>query len=327
MSDPFPPMERRVGVTRRVLETLADNDYPTVISTKSVEVASDDCLDVLSRGTFMVQLSVSSLDDSLMYAIDLGAPSPSERIAAVRRLSEAGIPVTCRIQPILPSKESDAVEVVAAVADAGAKHVGAEHLKLPIESSWRGNDILASALGREALRRYREHGRRIGREWVLPPEMRIDTMLAIREQAHGLGMTFGAADNDLLPISDGNCCCSGADFVDGFQGFFRFNYAEAVRRADQEGLTSFHSIGEAWYPAMTMARFMNSRSRIVREDGSGGGVKEYLARNWNGRANGASPQMFIGVAATDEVVDGFRQYRLGDELRQLMSERVLARSL
>jgi DNA repair photolyase len=322
MSDPFPPIESSLGIARRILRVLADHKYPTVISTKSALVAQDDYLELLSEGRFMVQFSISSLNDEIMRRIDIGAPSPTDRLRAMRQLSNAGIPTSCRIQPILPSMERDAHEMVSALAEAGARHVGAEHLKVPIESSWPGTKLLATALGGSALHAYRESGRRVGREWVLPVEKRIDTILELRDATHRLGMTFGAADNDLLPISDGNCCCSGADFIDGFSEYFSFNYAEAVRRTDPLDRMSFGVLKDPWCPTMTMARFMNSRSRIIKSDGLGGGIREYVKRNWNGSPNGASPLSFKGVHATGGLdTEGFMEYTLDGELRKLMSER------
>jgi DNA repair photolyase len=323
MSDPFPPIERKLGIAKQLLRVLATYKYPTVISTKNSLVAEDDYLELLSDGRFMVQFSISSLDDELMRRIDIGTSSPTDRVRALRRLAEAGIPTSCRIQPILPSLERDACEIVPAVAEAGAGHVGAEHLKLPIESSWRGTEMLAAALGASTLDAYKESGRRVGREWVLPIERRIDTILQIRDAVHSRGMTFGAADNDLLPISDGDCCCSGADFVDGFSEYFALNYAEAVRRASSSEHMSFKVLNDTWYPTMTMARFMNSRSRIIEPGGVGGGIREYVKRNWNGSPNGASPLSFRGVQATGVFDgDGFMEYALDGELRGLMSQRL-----
>jgi DNA repair photolyase len=323
MSDPFPPIERRLGIAKRLLRVLAAHKYPTVISTKNSLVADDDYLELLSDGRFIVQFSISSLDDELMRRIDIGASSPTDRVRALRRLAEAGIPTSCRIQPILPSLVQDAREIVPAVAEAGARHIGAEHLKLPIESSWRGTKMLATALGASALNDYRESGRRVGREWVLPVERRIDTILEIREAVHTFGMTFGAADNDLLPISDGDCCCSGADFIEGFTEHFALNYAEAVRLTGSSGCMSIDVLKDTWYPTKTMARFMNSHSRIMRPDGAGGGIREYVERNWNGSPNGASPLSFRGVQATGVLDgDGFMEYALDGELQWLMSERL-----
>lgn len=327
MSDPFPPLERRERVSRDTMRVLAENDYPTIISTKSELVASDEYLDVLRSGVFQVQLSISSVDDDLMRRIDLGVPPPSARIETIRRLGEAGIPTSCRIQPILPTREADALEVLEAAADAGASHVGAEHLKLPIENTWKGTRSLQEALGSGALRAHREQGVRVGREWVLPVSQRIEMILRLREAAHRLGLTFGAADNDLLPLSDGTCCCSGADFHSNFDSHFTCNFTEAVRKGLSSGVVSYGLLADEWCPEGTAARFVNSRSRIPSSNGRGAGIRAYLRHGWNGSPNGASVASFYGVSDSGEIdADDMRIYKVSDELRQLTTTTIRAAS-
>ena len=60
-------------------------------------------------------------------------PLPGDRLSAMRELTNAGVPVTARLQPLLPGHSSLAEELIDAVADSGAKHVRVEHLKLPLE--------------------------------------------------------------------------------------------------------------------------------------------------------------------------------------------------
>lgn len=320
MSDPFPPIERQLGVTLAILNVLADHDYPAIISTKSDLFAEDPYLAVLGRGTFIVQMSLSSLDARLLGAVDLGAPTPARRLAAVQCAAAAGVVSTLRVQPLLPGRAPDAAEVIVAGAAAGVRHVAVEHLKLPIERGWWGRDRLAAALGNEALRPFAERGHRSGREWILPVEDRLPVQLELRELARRHGLSFAAADTDLLWLSAGTCCCSGADAFPGFDQHFRCNYTEAIRRAVTTGEVSITSIRDEWRPAATLSRFVNSHSRLRTQDGRGAGMFSYLEANWNGSANGNSPQMYYGVVDSGERdADGFRIYRLSEAARALLT--------
>lgn len=319
MSDPFPPLEGELKATLRVLEILADNDYPTVISTKSTIVARDEYIEILSRGDFVVQISFSTSDDTLASRIDFGAPLPTERLAALTTLAKSGIKTACRLQPLLPGHENEAIEFVGRCAEAGVRHVGVEHLKLALEGSNR-IDRLAQAMSQDIRGYYANVGsQRLGREWVLPVKLRLPILLRLRKEVRSYGMTFGAADTDLLPMSDGLCCCSGADILLRGGNPFEFNYIGAVRRASASGLIRFSSLDGCWAPTGSIARYVNSNSRLHLPDGRGATIEDYLRSNWNGRKNGCSPQMFYGVELTGQLDDaGLAIYALTDEFQRVL---------
>jgi DNA repair photolyase len=327
MSDPFPPMESRHQITKQTLEVLTAHNYPAIISTKGTEVASTPYLRLLEEGRYLVQLSISSFDDELISRVDRGAPPPSERLRAMDALAKHGVPVSCRIQPLLPGREEDALRLIDLCAQAGARHVATEHLKLPIERKWPGTVALSRALGRDLHADFVAAGAtRLGREWVLPVESRLPRQVRLRSQAHQAGVSFAAADNDLMLMSDGRCCCSGADDLPGFQDYFRFNYLEAAHRGLESGEIRFDALNEIWRPRGTVSRFVNSRSRLPARNGRGPGVEEYVRENWSGRPNGCSPELFHGVsltARTDSL--GMPIYGFDREARELYRHSAPAR--
>jgi hypothetical protein len=318
MSDPFPSVERESKITLRVLEVLARHKYPTVISTKSDLFAQEEYLGVLQTGSFAIQASVSTLDDRLAARTDLGTPGPTKLLSALANAIDAGIPGSLRLQPLLPTRQADAADVIDAGADVGVRHVAVEHLKLPVEKTWWGTETLSDALGVNLPKYYAcRLAKRIGREWVLPVEERLDTVLQLRHRAHGRGMSFGAADNDLLLLSDGGCCCSGVDDLPGFERYFRCNYTEAVRRGLSQGTIQASSLNAAWAPTGSVRRFVNSRSRS-----GAASVREYVLRNWNGSPNGSSPALFYGVRPVEAFDDqGYRVYSVTDELLEFLRVR------
>ena len=135
-TDPYQPIEREWRVTREVVEVLAACDHPLVITTKSDRVVRD--LDLLApmaaKGLAAVAISVTSLVPHIAMTIEPRAPAPARRLAAVRRLADAGVPVYVNMAPVIPAITDDEVEaVVAAAAAAGARGVSYIPVRLPWE--------------------------------------------------------------------------------------------------------------------------------------------------------------------------------------------------
>jgi DNA repair photolyase len=305
MSDPFMPMEREHRLTLRYLEILADHSYPVVISTKSALIADDEYVRELARGKFVVQFSFSRRRNTQF--LEGGAPNAEQRIQTLRRLAVAGIGTAIRIQPLLPNFESEAIDLIDEAAEAGARHVSVEHLKLPIEREWSHRTRMDRAVGFDLGEFYRQRSaRRVGREWILPVEYRHPTIAALRDRAVHSKIGFGAADNDLLHWSDGNVCCSGADLFKLGSGF-QFNFTTAVRRGIRAGRISFDLIRSDWRPSHPITEYVNSHSRM----GHSQTVESYLVARWNGAKNGPSPASFYGVNSTLDVdSDGLQIYEI-----------------
>ncbi|MEM0909079.1 MAG: PA0069 family radical SAM protein [Pseudomonadota bacterium] len=135
-TDPYQPIEREREITRSILKVLAQTRHPVGIVTKSDLVTRD--IDILApmakEGLAKVAISVTSLDAKLSRLMEPRAPTPQKRLAAIKRLSDAGIPVMALIAPIIPALNDHEIEdAVAAVATAGAKRVNYVMLRLPHE--------------------------------------------------------------------------------------------------------------------------------------------------------------------------------------------------
>jgi hypothetical protein len=196
-----------------------------------------------------------------------------------------------------------------------------EHLKVPLEGPWPGTRRLSEVLGRDVVGWYREHGAgRVGRELILPVVDRLPAMLDLRRHAHRRGLTFGAADTDLLLLSDGDCCCSGGDLHGVARAFNRYTYPHAVRRSSP-GRITIGALRNTWSPDGSIAQWVNSRSRIPASGGRGQPLAAYVRHNWNGRPNGPAPSLLWGVEPTGgKDRNGFAVYRMTDEARALMSQ-------
>ncbi|MEI6485132.1 MAG: PA0069 family radical SAM protein [Sphingomonadales bacterium] len=135
-TDPYQPIERDWQITRAVLEVLAACDHPVTITTKSDRVCRD--IDLLApmaaRGLAAVMISVTSLDPRLARLMEPRAATPPRRIAAIRRLNEAGVPVFVSLSPMIPALNDHEIEaILAAAADAGAQGAYSIPVRLPHE--------------------------------------------------------------------------------------------------------------------------------------------------------------------------------------------------
>ena len=134
VTDPYQPVERRFGITRSCLEVLAEFRNPVGIVTKSALVRRD--IDVLQRlaqfRAASVTLSITSLDPELARRMEPRAAQPDARIAAVRALASAGIPVGVNVAPIVPGlNDHEIPAILQRSAEAGARWAGYMVVRLP----------------------------------------------------------------------------------------------------------------------------------------------------------------------------------------------------
>ena len=135
-TDPYQPIERQYRIMREVLEVLDAHNHPVGIVTKSALVTRD--IDILSRmaerGLAKVALSVTTLDRTLARVMEPRASTPPKRLEAIRQLSEAGIPASVMVAPILPGLTDLEIErILDAARAAGARDAGYVILRLPLE--------------------------------------------------------------------------------------------------------------------------------------------------------------------------------------------------
>ncbi len=135
-TDAYQPVERRLGITRAVLEVLAEFRHPVMITTKAALVERD--LDLLApmaaQGLVRVAVSVTTLDRDLARRLEPRAATPQRRLATVRALAGAGVPTAVMVAPVIPGLTDHETEaILAAAAAAGADHASHILLRLPFE--------------------------------------------------------------------------------------------------------------------------------------------------------------------------------------------------
>ncbi|WP_271892984.1 PA0069 family radical SAM protein [Candidatus Phyllobacterium onerii] len=137
-TDPYQPVEKKWRIMRDILQVLEAHQHPVGIVTKSALVVRDQ--DILARmaekGLAKVALSVTSLDGKLARTMEPRASTPTRRLQALRSLSDAGIPVSVMVAPIIPGLNDHEIERILDSAHAmGAREAGYVLLRLPLEVS------------------------------------------------------------------------------------------------------------------------------------------------------------------------------------------------
>ncbi len=126
-TDCYQPAERKFGITRKILQVMAEFKQPVGIITKNSLVLRD--IDILAEmaqeNLVRVSMSITTLDEDLRRAMEPRTASSLQRLHAIERLTRAGIPVNVMIAPIIPGLTSEElVPIMKAAAQAGAVSAG-----------------------------------------------------------------------------------------------------------------------------------------------------------------------------------------------------------
>jgi DNA repair photolyase len=135
-TDPYQPAERRLGITRAVLEVLREFRHPVTIVTKSALVQRDiDILSAMAKERLaVVTVSVTTLDRDLARVMEPRAATPGRRLETIAALADSGIPSGVLAAPMIPAlNDSELEEILARARDAGADAAGYTMLRLPLE--------------------------------------------------------------------------------------------------------------------------------------------------------------------------------------------------
>lgn len=135
-TDPYQPIERDHGIMRACLEVLRDFRHPVAIATKGTLIERDiDILsDMAAQNLVRVGITITTLDADLSRRMEPRVPMPLRRLATIRKLTEAGVPVRVMVSPVVPGLTDPEIEaILEAARDAGAAAATWAMLRLPHE--------------------------------------------------------------------------------------------------------------------------------------------------------------------------------------------------
>jgi DNA repair photolyase len=125
-TDIYQPAERKFGITRQLLEVFDSMKHPVGLITKNSLIERD--IDILARMAsekrVLVNISLTTLDESLKRILEPRTSSSLSVLRTIRKLSDAGIPVQVLNAPVIPSlNDHEVFDIAKAAAEAGARDI------------------------------------------------------------------------------------------------------------------------------------------------------------------------------------------------------------
>ena len=201
-SDPYPRVEISEGLTRRCLEILAESNCKLQIITKSNVVVRDD--DLLTKIPSTVALTITTDDDNIAKLLEPHAPPPSQRLRAAQDLIKKDIPVSVRIDPIIPFVNDQPQKLIADLASIGVKHLTCSTYKAKADNWVRLSQAMPQVAEKLKLF-YFQQGEKIGGNTLLPKEFRYKLLKGVRDLAVAQGMKFGVCREGLSQLNTAAC--------------------------------------------------------------------------------------------------------------------------
>jgi DNA repair photolyase len=187
-TDPYQPIEGAYRLSRGVLERLALAANPVGIVTKGPMIVRDrDVLQELSaKAECRVYVSVPTVDEEAWRRLEPGTAHPVQRLRAVRELVDAGIDAGVLMAPIVPGLTSQPAKLertVKAIADSGARSVGA--MVMHLEAGTR--DHFMGFLAREFPELAKRYGHLYAAKYAPAPYVkRVQEMVGVLKARYGL---------------------------------------------------------------------------------------------------------------------------------------------
>ena len=201
-SDPYPPEEKKYGITRAILNVLNFYGIKKQIITKSDIVKRD--IDLLQNSS--VSISITTMKDA--KKIEPNAPDPGKRIEALKELSESGVNCSLRLDPIMVHINDSYGSMYEVIHNAAPyiKHVTASTLKPRYDSLKRMKKAFPE-IDWNGLYTERMDG-----AFYLDKERRMEILLKVRDICRDHGLTFSCC-REGIPINDKNIACDGSHLI------------------------------------------------------------------------------------------------------------------
>jgi DNA repair photolyase len=201
-SDPYPHMETETGLTRKCLKILSQHNCRIQIITKSNLVTRDT--DVLSKVPCTVALTITTDDENTTKLMEPHAPLPTERLKAVETLTRKGIPMSVRVDPVIPFVNDNPEKLIATLAAIGVKHVTTSTYKVKPDN-WKRLKAAMPQVAEKLAPLYFEHGEKRAGYMLLSTDLRFKLLKNIRCLAVENRMKFGVCREGLAQLNTAAC--------------------------------------------------------------------------------------------------------------------------
>jgi DNA repair photolyase len=201
-SDPYPPIERGLRLTRKCLQVLSRSDCRLQLVTKSNLVTRD--IDILKRIPCTVAMTITTDDDKLSRLLEPQAPPTSRRLRAVTKLLRERIPTSVRIDPLIPFLNHQPEQLVRQLASMGVAHITCSTYKVKSDN-WRRIAQVFPQTAKSLSTLYFEKGERIGRNRYLPMDLRKTMIERVKKMAEREGMKFASCREGFPQFNSATC--------------------------------------------------------------------------------------------------------------------------
>jgi len=201
-SDPYPRLEAEQGLTRKCLAILAQSNCRIQVITKSTLVTRD--ADLLSKVPATVAVTITTDDDAKAKLIEPQAPSATERLKTVETLIRRGIPVSVRIDPVIPFVNDNPKRLIASLASRGVKHVTSSTYKIKSDN-WQRFAAVMPETAEKLKPLYFHEGEKTGGYTLLPKTLRLKLMTIVRSLTVENGVKFGVCRENLSQLNTAPC--------------------------------------------------------------------------------------------------------------------------
>jgi len=152
----------------------------------------------------MLALTITTDDDNIAKTLEPHAPAPSKRIKTVERLVHNGVPLTVRIDPIIPFVNDHPEDLIAKLASLGVKHITSSTYKVRPDN-WKRMSAAMPQVAERLKPLYFQKGERTADYLYLPHETRLGLMKTIRSLAEEYAMKFGTCREGLSSMNTAIC--------------------------------------------------------------------------------------------------------------------------
>ena len=307
LSDQFDEFERKYGQTYELLKYLKEINYPICFSTKSAWVFNDPKYQELFKGAdnWNVKFSIITLDEQDAKRIEMGVPSPKERLAAMKKyneLSKGG--TTLRLRPFIPGvSDKTYLDLIRAAHEAGATAVTTEFFCLEmrsIKTAKEHYDVISKCAGFDIVDFYRKYSNGTG-YLRLNRKVKEKYIKNMQDLCKELGMRFYVSDAHFKECSNNCCCCA----LNKDWDYSRGNFSAALQIAKKVGKVYWSDIEKDMYflnfPMVDAIGF-NINSSENKAKYMGMTMKDYLHYLWNNPKMGQSPYKIFEMVL---VPDGY----------------------
>lgn len=334
LSDQFDGFERQYGVTYEILKYLREINYPICFSTKSAWVFHDPKYQELFRGAdnWNVKFSIITLDEEDARKIEVGVPTPRERLDAMKeynKLSKGG--TTLRLRPfIIGVSDKTYLDLIREAKEAGASAVTTEFFCLEMRSVKKAKEhyqVISDCCGFDIVEFYRQYSSGSG-YLRLNRKIKEKYISKMQKLCKELGMRFYVSDAHFKECSDNCCCCALPPEWDYSRGHF----ASALQIAKKTGEVRWSDIEKDMYfldfPYGRAEGFNCSTSENLAKF-YGMTMKDYLRYLWNNPKRGQSPYKIFecvlkpdGVDADGNIIYKYDSSHTFEEMKGLAREEV-----